>query len=220
MTPAFENHGRSLFHSFQRGTVGSLRAPVRMKPEFAPSASADALLLERIKGGDEGAFAELYDRLSPSLFAVVLRILGDAKEVEDVLQEGFVHLWKRAAAYDPSRGTPFTWAVMIFRNRAIDHLRARQRQSRKVEAVTLETAHFSGTDDESEKTVAYHEHRLAVRAALEQIPAEQREAIGLAFFSDLTQEQISEKLNAPLGTVKARIRRGLLKLRQCLEGKV
>lgn len=173
-------------------------------------------LLSRIARGDQRAFAEFYDRFAHGLYSLVLRIVNDPKETEDVLQEGFTQIWKKAGTYDGTRSSAFTWAVMIMRNKAIDHVRSRQRQARVVERATHEFSADSEMryDDE----VSVNEKRAAVRAALEKIPQEQKQAIDLAFFSGLTQMQIAEKLGEPLGTIKARIRRGLLKLRDCLDG--
>lgn len=173
-------------------------------------------LLARVSKGDEAAFAAFYDRFAHGLYSLVYKILNDEKETEDVLQEGFVQIWKKASTYDGARSSVFTWAVMIMRNKAIDHIRPRQRQNRLVEEAAHEIGDNSnGSEDEG---VFQNENRAVVRAALEKIPEDQRQAISLAFFSGLTQMQIAGKLGEPLGTVKARIRRGLLKLRESLNG--
>ena len=177
----------------------------------------DAQLLARTAAGDESAFAALYDRFAPGLFSMIVKMTRDEKEAEDVLQEGFTHIWRRAATYDPARSSPFTWAVMILRHKAIDRLRVRQRLDRTLEKATVEFAHFPEADDVSAGDAVRHDDGAQVRAALGQIPAEQRRAVELAFFSGLTHEQIAEQLATPLGTIKARIRRGLLKLRDVLK---
>ncbi len=179
---------------------------------------ADAELLRQINGGNEHAFATFYDRLAPGLFSMIYAILRDQKESEDVLQEAFVQMWKRTATYDASRSSLFTWAVMISRHKAIDRLRSRQRQSRLAEAVANEPEEITATAPAqgADNLLARDDERERVRAALAQLGADQREAIDLAFFGGLTQMQISEKLGAPLGTIKARIRRGLLALRDVL----
>jgi RNA polymerase sigma-70 factor (ECF subfamily) len=176
----------------------------------------DADLAARMKTGDEGAFAIFYDRFAPGVFSMIYTILRDQKESEDVLQEAFLQMWKRTATYDSARSSLFTWAVMISRHKAIDRLRARQRQSRLIDAAAVELnerltspGHGEGSDP-----FARRDERERVRAALAQ-----REAIDLAFFAGLTQTEIAEKLGTPLGTVKARIRRGLLALREVLRGK-
>jgi RNA polymerase sigma-70 factor (ECF subfamily) len=177
----------------------------------------DAELARQMSNGDEGAFATFYDRFAPGLFSMIYAILRDQKESEDVLQEAFVQMWKRTATYDASRSSLFTWAVMISRHKAIDRLRSRQRQSRLNEAVASETNAVPAVD-RADNALARSDERERVRAALAQLSAAQREAIDLAFFAGLTQAQISERLGTPLGTVKARIRRGLLALREVLGG--
>jgi RNA polymerase sigma-70 factor (ECF subfamily) len=176
----------------------------------------DGELIVRVAAGDESAFAALYDRLSPGLFALALRMVRETKEAEDVLQDTFHHIWRRASTYDPARSSAFTWAVMILRHKAIDRLRVRQRLARTVEkAVTLNF--FPDLDDTSAAAPLQNELQAQVRTALAQIPLDQKQAIGLAFFSGLTHEQIAEQLGEPLGTIKARIRRGLLRLRDSLK---
>jgi len=169
-------------------------------------------------GGDNQAFAVFYDRFAPGLFSMIYAILRDQKESEDVLQEAFVQMWKRTASYDARRSSLFTWAVMISRHKAIDRLRSRQRQSRLAEAVATETDEMSmsAPADRADNVLARNDERERVRAALAQLGEAQREALDLAFFAGMTQTQISEKLGAPLGTVKARIRRGLLALRELM----
>src|SRR5882757_4057874 len=120
-----------------------------MTPAQESDRQFDAQLLARVAAGDEAAFATLYDRFSPGLFSFVLRMIRDEKEAEDVLQEGFAHIWRRAATYDPARSSPFTWAVMILRNKAIDRLRVRQRLDRTIEKATVEFSHFPEMDDTS-----------------------------------------------------------------------
>jgi len=177
----------------------------------------EAELLGRIAAGEEAAFAELYDRFSPGLYSFVMKMVRDEKEAQDVLQEGFSHIWRRASTYDAARSSAFTWAVMIFRNKAIDRLRVRQRQQRTMDRAAEEFGHSVDGTEQTAEEVDLREECSRVRAALGEIPGEQKAAIELAFFGGLTHEQIAEKLDTPLGTVKARIRRGLLKLRDCLK---
>lgn len=203
--------------NFPQDTVPSppaTRSGVRVPNEV------DATLVRQMSSGDEGAFATFYDRFAPGLFSMIYAILHDPKESEDVLQEAFVQMWKRTATYDATRSSLFTWAVMIARHKAIDRLRSRQRQTRLSEAVANETEPFavSAPSDRADNALVRTDERERVRAALSQLGEGQREAIDLAFFGGLTQTQISERLGAPLGTVKANIRRGLLALREVLGG--
>lgn len=194
-----------------------------MPPEETPQQAADRRLLTRAAAGDEAAFAALYDRLSGPLYALCLRMIGDAAEAEDALQEACVLIWRRAPHYDPTRSNVFGWAVHLTRGKVIDRLRARGRRLRLLVPEpeleedlrpTLEQA--SGEPDASDVT-SKHEQAASVRRGLETLPGEQRQAIEMAFFGDLSHHEIASRLTQPLGTVKARIRRGLLKLRDCLE---
>ncbi|HEX4668000.1 MAG TPA: sigma-70 family RNA polymerase sigma factor, partial [Chthoniobacterales bacterium] len=175
---------------------------------------ADTELVRQMQGGDEEACAAFYDRFAPGLFSIIYAILRDQTEAEDVLQESLVQMWKRSATYDSNRSDLFTWAVMIARHRAIERSRQRQRQARLVDPVTSgNTIVSSAPPPVPADAILPHN-----RAALAQMGDAQREAIDLAFFGGLTQTEISERLGAPLGTVRASIRRALLVLREGLEG--
>jgi len=170
----------------------------------------DVEILHRIAARDESAFGELYDRLSPILYALSLRILADEKQAEDALQEVFLQIWEKAATYNENFGSPLTWLLAIGRNKSIEHLRRVQRRTMVVEGV-------STVADSVEHAIVGADTSTMLRAALNELSHEQRQAIELAYFSGLTQRQIAEALNEPLGTIKARVRRGLLSLRQFLE---
>lgn len=207
----------------------SLRAPAqsgatawRLRPMTTPETSSarheEAELLARIARQDEGAFAELYRRFAPVLYGLTLRMMHDAKDAEDVLQEGFCAIWRKAGSFDDRLGSPMTWAVLILRHKAIDRLRVRQRTEKIAERALA----WAGEDfdDSSAQQPAMRERSTLVRGALQALPEEQRGALELAFFSHLTHEEIATRLETPLGTIKARIRRGLLRLRDLLEGRL
>lgn len=174
----------------------------------------DSELMRRVAGGDVAAFSELYDRLAGPLFSLALRMLRDEAEAEDLLQEVCVKIWHQSHAYDPRRGTPFAWAVTVLRYKAFDRLRARFRRDRLGDAVGEEAAASTAGADGTEPDGAPDAEQLL--GSLGRLPAEQREAIDLAFFQGYTQPEIAARLRQPLGTVKARIRRGLLRLRDLL----
>ncbi len=183
--------------------------------------NADRQLMAQIAQGDQAAFSALYDRLSGPLYSLAIKMLGDAAEAEDALQEVCLQIWRRAAAYDPAQSSVFSWAVLLTRGKVIDRLRARGRRLRVVVASNEDEDNPVGTPDASTgtstaDTVNKNEEAVRVRSVLESLPPEQREAIEMAFFSDLTHHDIAERLNQPLGTIKARIRRGLLRLRDGL----
>jgi len=175
-------------------------------------------LIRRMAQGDKTACAALYDRLSRPLYSVALRILNDPTEAEDIVQDVFVSLWERAASFDAARGSAFSWAVALTRNRAIDRLRMRRRRSDLLaESFVADVpSGQSSSESDTAKDLVLKEESVAVRAALSTLPDEQVRALELAFFSGLTQQEIAVQLREPLGTVKARIRRGLLKLRDTL----
>jgi RNA polymerase sigma-70 factor, ECF subfamily len=178
----------------------------------------DTGLLRRIAAGDRAAFAEFYDRHSTLMFSVASKILNDAGEAEDVLQETFVQIWEKAKNFDPQLGKASSWVCILVRNKAIDRIRASQRRSRLAAAAGAEFSIVAEAGATANAAVHGRENAKLIQSAIVKLPAEQRHAIELAFFSGLTQDEISKKLNEPLGTIKARIRRGLLRLRDQLEG--
>lgn len=181
-------------------------------------AREEAKLLRQVAAGDEAAFARLYDRYTRPLFSVALSVLGDLNTAEDVLQDVFVQLWERAAQYDPACGKPLTWAVVLTRHKCIDRLRAQERRRRLNEAMQeLDTEPATGEPDRAPERMALNEQVEMMRQALAELSAEQRHAIELAFLRGRTQTEIAAELAVPLGTVKARIRRGMLHLRARLE---
>ncbi len=173
--------------------------------------------IRRMAGGDRDALSELYDSLAKPLYSTARHILNDAAEAEDVVHDVFVSLWENAAAFDSSRGGAFSWAVTLTRNRAIDRLRTRANRARLLdEAVPDDLAFGRDPDASGTDRAELGERADAVRSAVAGLPPEQRRALELAFFSGLTQREISEELKEPIGTVKARIRRGLIRLRDVL----
>ncbi len=174
-------------------------------------------LLRRIGTGDREAFAEFYDRHSTLMYSVAFRIMNDATEAEDVLQDAFFQVWEKAGSFDPKLGRASSWAAILVRNKAIDRIRASQRRTRLADDAGAEQAIATEVSDTANETIFGREKARLIQSAVIELPDEQRRAIELAYFSGLTQDEISKKLNEPLGTVKARIRRGLLKLRDQLE---
>lgn len=173
-----------------------------------------AELMPRIAGGDRDALRRLYAATSAKLFSVCLRILSDRDESEDVLQEVYLTIWRRADRFDESRAGVMTWLSTIARNRAIDRLRARGPLAHAEQVDDLEI------EDEAPRAEALLEaaqDRGRLRGCLDELDERTRQAIRTAFFEGLTYEALAARLNAPLGTVKSWIRRGLIKLRGCLE---
>lgn len=174
---------------------------------------SDVELLHAIASGDEGALARLYDQYRVILFGLLVRILSSREEAEDILQEVFLQVWRRAADFDETRGKPFTWLVTLTRSRAIDRLRqlgARQRLATSAAQEQPEEA------SDALKETSRSEQREIVQRALAELPEEQRHTLHLAYFEGLTQSEIAVKLDAPLGTVKTRMRAAMIKLRTSL----
>ncbi len=188
-----------------------------MEPDPANELEAEIELLKRIGQGDRRSFEELYDRFSGVLFSTAYRMLKNQEAAEDVLQDVFIQIWKKAPLYNPARGRPMTWAITLTRNKAIDLLRSTQRRENLQDNVQNELATFEQFDDRSSfDAVASVETGKLVRDSIQKLSKDQREALELAFFSSMTQTEIAEHLNAPLGTIKARIRRGMMALRDMI----
>ena len=186
-----------------------------MQPERAQDVH-EIELLKAIAAKDEAALGMLYDRYRAILFGLLMRILNNREEAEDVLQEVFLQVWRKAADFDQNRGRPFTWLVTLARSRGIDRLRTLAARERLAEA----GAQGASEQTSDAATDAFKsEQRGLVTNALAQLPDEQKRPIMLAYFDGLTQSEIATRLGAPLGTVKTRMRTGLMKLREMLAGK-
>jgi RNA polymerase sigma factor (sigma-70 family) len=171
--------------------------------------------LARVAGGDRRALRIVYQDTSAKLFGVCLRILNDRGEAEDVLQEVYVTVWRKAATFDPTRASPITWLVAIARNRAIDRLRVTA-VSRRMEPIEAADAVSDPAPAALERVELSQQHaRLA--GCLEELEQRHSAAIRAAFLDGTTYEELAERMRVPLGTMKSWIRRGLLKLRTCLE---
>jgi RNA polymerase sigma-70 factor (ECF subfamily) len=185
-----------------------------MEPDAAKELEAEIELLERVGQGDTRSFEKLYDRLSGVLFSTAYRVLNNQVATEDVLQDVFIQIWDKAPLYNPALGKPLTWAMTLTRNKAIDRLRSTQRRNRLQENAQSESEILEQFDDRSSfEAVASAESGNMVRRAVAKLSKDQRQVIELAFFSSMTQTEIAKRLKLPLGTIKARIRRGMLKLR-------
>jgi RNA polymerase sigma factor (sigma-70 family) len=188
-----------------------------------------AQLLARAGLGDRAAFATLYERSSAHLFAVVLRINRDRAQAEDILQEVYVNVWRSAQSFDAAQSQPLTWLTSIARNRAIDSLRRAQTQPQ------IQAAHTSGGDDAEESDVydqvaddsagplellSRASDARALSHCMQDLSAQQRQSVALAFFDGLSHAEVAQQLRQPLGTVKSWLRRALMSLKSCLEAAV
>jgi len=195
-----------------------LAAVARLLPEDRER-SADIRRIKEMAAGDASGLAAIYDRHSTSVYSLALRIVREEGEAEDVVQEVFAQAWRQADRYDARRGSVIAWLLIMTRTRAIDRLRMRQaRPDRQSPPDPNVLEQLPAASEDPASGLVAQEDAQRVRQALEALPLLQRMAIELAFFEGLSQSEIAERLEQPLGTVKTRIRMGLLKLRDVLGG--
>ncbi|MCH6555729.1 MAG: sigma-70 family RNA polymerase sigma factor [Chloroflexi bacterium] len=178
----------------------------------------DEELMQRLLHKDKRAFEAIFDRYGDLVYSTSLRVLRDAHLAQDVSQEIFVRLWRKPESYVAERGRFLTWLISVTRNRAVDEIRSRGRRLRHETASPEEQEREipAGEGNDPALNAQLAEQARTVRAALAELPPEQRQVIELAYFGGLTQQEISDRLEQPLGTVKTRIRLGMQKLRAAL----
>lgn len=167
--------------------------------------STDTMLVSAIRSGDQAAMSQIYDRYSGIVYSVALRVVGDTGLAEDILQEVFIKLWRNPEIFDSSRGSLAGWLAVMARNRAIDTVRKKRPETEITDAVAAPD--MSG---QAERGIVLGK----IRSALGGMPAPQRSALEMSFFEGLTHSEIADKTGEPLGTIKTRIRAGLLALRK------
>jgi RNA polymerase sigma-70 factor (ECF subfamily) len=188
----------------------------RMDSQSSTSINSDLLAL--IAKGDRRAFGQLYDRSSPVLFALSLRVLSDREEAEDLLQEVYAEVWRKSVRYDERRGSPMAWLITLTRSRAIDRLRARASRGHGV-TDSIDDAPIADTQGHDPTPFDRHadaEVRVMVMKALVELPAAQRQALELSYYESLSHSEIAERLKEPVGTIKTRIKLGMSKLKTAL----
>ena len=171
--------------------------------------------LARIPGGDRAALQTVYRLTSAKLFGVVIRILGERGEAEDVLQEVFMTVWRKAADFDPGRASPMTWLIAIARNRAIDRLRA-TKVSRRMDPIDA-AVDIADAAPAADSMLAETQDHARLHGCLDTLASHERGALRGAFFDGNTYEVLAARMNTPLGTMKSWIRRAMIKLKACLE---
>jgi RNA polymerase sigma-70 factor, ECF subfamily len=172
---------------------------------------ADLTIVTGLKAGDQGAMADLYDRYSSVVYAVALRVLGDTGAAEDVLQEVFLQLWRNPNSFNAARGSLASWLAVVTRNRAIDSLRKRRPET-DIEDVVLSVAPDLAGAAELARAAE------KVRGVMGTMAPAQRSALELAYWEGMSHSEIADKTGEPLGTVKTRIRAGLIALRKAFQG--
>lgn len=192
---------------------------VLVKLGDAAAADADRAAIRRMSRGDADALAEVYDRHARLLYSLALRIVRLEADAEDVLQEVFAQAWRQASRYDTGRGTVIGWLVTLTRSRALDRLRrgrARPMATDDEQAAQELADATPGID----LTLVSEQQAAAVRAALEALPDGQRVPLELAYYEGLSQSEIAERLQTPLGTIKTRMRQALMRLRDAVAEQV
>jgi len=180
------------------------------------SNAEDVALIRRMCDADETALGALYDRWVRSLYSLVFHLLKDADEAEDVVEETFWQAWRKASSYEPSRGAVSTWLLTIGRRRALDRLRAKGRRREESMSQSGVLADVASSAPDPLQAAEESERRSQVRAALRELPDEQRSVLELGYFQGLSQAEIADMTGQPLGTVKTRMRLAMQKLREPL----
>jgi RNA polymerase sigma-70 factor (ECF subfamily) len=175
----------------------------------------DALLAARLAAGDDRALPEVFDRLAPSVYGSALRVLGDGSAAQDVVQDVFVELWSRPGRYDPAAGTLRTYLIVLARHRAVDLVRSEQRRTARQERQFRLAP--EGPDESACDEVVAAETAAAVRAAVQALPASQRQVVELAYFEGLTCREVARAVGIPEGTAKSRLRLAMAKLGTVLD---
>lgn len=181
---------------------------------MSPVESSDERLMERIGTGDESALALLHERYRAFAFAIAFRVVGDHGRAEDVVQDAFLSVWRRAGSYAAGRGTVRTWLGSVVRNRAIDVVRATREHAVEDQDQVLLSLH--DTAPAVDEQVSASLDGEATRRVLGELPDEQRQAIALAYYAGLSHSEIADRTGLPLGTVKSRVRLGIQRMRQSL----
>lgn len=183
----------------------------------------DLRLLLKVKERDQAALGELYDRYAPLLYTMMLNVVKITDEAEDLLQEVFLQIWNKSTLFAEEKGSVYTWIVTIARRKAIDRLRSKELVNRgsslNHDDSSLEIPDAAYATNPLHAAIG-SEYEQIMREGLALLNADQREAIELSYYEGYTQDQISRKLNVPLGTVKTRQRQGLMKLREYLQGRL
>ena len=173
---------------------------------------SDALV--RAGRGDEDALAEVYEASSAKLFGICLRILGTREEAEDTLQDVYINVWRKAASFDPERASPITWLAVLARNRSIDRLRSR---GGRTDTAIEEAAEVADPAPGADAAMEAGQERRRLQDCIAELEQRQARSIRAAFFNGLTYGELAEREDVPAGTMKSWIRRGLLRLKDCLQ---
>lgn len=183
-------------------------------PGVALDGLSSEVLLQRVGHGDERAFEKVYDRMAGLVLGIARRVIRNAAQAEEVTQEVMVEIWRTAARFDPERGSASAWVLTLAHRRSVDRVRSAQAATAREHRAAVASGP-QDYDEVAEAVITASEHEQ-VRSALDALSPVQREAIVLAYYRGLTQQQVADELGIPLGTVKTRLRDGLLRLRDVM----
>lgn len=175
------------------------------------ASSSQQDLLERVAGGDQLAFSELYDQISPRVFGLIKRLLRDHSQSEEVTQEVFLEIWQTATRFDPNKGAAATWILTMAHRRAVD--RVRSSQSSRDRDVRIGIRDYNPDYDNVAETIEVRIEHERVEKAMSRLTELQRQAVSLAYYGGLSHSEVAAKLSVPIGTVKTRLRDGMIRLR-------
>lgn len=181
-------------------------------------ADGEIELMKKIKAKDDKALAELYDLYNRLLFGMIISVVKKREEAEDVLQEVFVKIWEKAHSFNEDRGNVYSWIVTLTRNKAIDRIRSKGYKTQQKASQDVDAPEFTLEGDKYDplETTIFSDRAELVRKALGEIPESQSEVLEIAYYRGMTQSEISDHLEIPLGTVKTRMRQGMIKLKDIL----
>ena len=194
-------------------TMPSARTAPIMHSELPDSVAT----IRRIAEGDQGAVGDLYDATSPLVLGLIRRIVEDVPTAEEITLDVYMQVWRLAGTYSQEKGTPMTWLLMLARSRAIGHLRSRARRARDLERPIEAAFDRSHADLNPEMAAISGSRRRIIQDVLAGLAPEQLEVLQLAFFEGLSQSEIAGRTGIPLGTIKSRIRTGMVRMRGLLE---
>lgn len=173
-----------------------------------------AALMGAVATGSDAAFADLYDAIAPVVFGLTRRVLRQREQAEEVTQEVLLEVWQQAPRYDPSRGSALSWVLTIAHRRAVDRVRSVQSSRDREQLVTQQARERE--HDEVTEAVEQHMDAAEVRRCIDELTELQRESVTLAYFGGYSYPEVADRLRTPLGTVKTRLRDGLIRLRDCM----
>lgn len=201
----------SIFYIFEKNSVASLRK-IETRVVLTKIKYTEEELVALLKGGDQQAFAYLYDNYSKALFGIIYNIVGNTEEAEDILQTVFLKIWNGFSMYNKEKGRLYTWMLNITRNSAIDYIRSKQN---KINSKNLNSDNIVNEIDKEHSSNVNYDH-IGLKNVLSELKEDHQTIIDMAYYKGYTQDEIAKELKLPLGTVKTKVRQAIIKLREVI----